>query len=154
MINTIAKVLIVEKNCARLIGLAIWLTQFPKLQVYASLSEQNLKDLSDRGLSYDYDLVVYGLETDNNEEFPLQLAMALSLIRKMKALQSRPMIIMLANNLISEQTSNINTEINQQLLKESDGQLYLTDSLIDFHREINRLLSYRKAIAMITAKAG
>ncbi len=154
MIDTIARVLIIEKNCAQLIALTIWLTQFPQLQVHGNMPEQNLKRSIDISLTSNYDLVIYSLEIDHNEEFPLELAIALSLIRKLKSEQNRPAIILLANPLINKQTNNINTQINQQLLKESDGQLYLTDSLIDFYREINRLLSYRKAINMIIAKAG
>jgi len=154
MIDTVAKVLIIEKNCAQLIALTLWLTQFPQLQVHASMSEQNLKKSMDMSLAFNYDLIIYSIEIDSNEEFPLDLAMALSLIRKLKSKQNRPAIVLLANPLINKQTNSINTQINQQLLKESDAQLYLTDSLIDFYREINRLLSYRKAINMIIAKAG
>jgi hypothetical protein len=154
MIDPIAKVLIIEKNCAQLIALTVWLTQFPQLQVHGSMSEKNLKKSDERNLITNYDLIIYGLEIDNNEEFPLELAMALSLIRKLKSTQNSPAIILLANHLSSKPTSNINRQINQQLLKESDGQLYLTNSLIDFHKEINRLLSYRKVIDIVTAKAG
>lgn len=154
MIDTVAKVLIIEKNCAQLIALTIWLTQFPQLQVHGSMSEQNLKKSIDTSYISNYDLVIYSLEIDSSDELPLELAMALSLIRKLKSKQNRPAIILLTNPSINKQTTNINTQINQQLLKESDAQLYLTDSLLDFYREINRLLSFRKAINRITAKAG
>jgi len=154
MIDSIARILIIEKNCAQLIALTIWLTQFPQLQVHGNMPEQNLKRSTDISLTFNYDLVIYSLEIDHNEEFSLEPAIALSLIRKLKSEQNRPAIILLANPLINKQTTSINSQINQQLLKESDTQLYLTDSLIDFYREINRLLSYRKAINLITAKAG
>jgi hypothetical protein len=152
--NNIAKVLIIEKNCAQLIALTVWLKQFPELHVQGTMSADTLKQSIEKDSVSEYDLVIYGLEIGNSDEVPLELAMALSLIRKIKSRANRPAIILLCHYLTNNQTNNITAQISQQLLRESNGQLYLTDSLVDFHHEIIQLLSSRRAASILTARAG
>jgi hypothetical protein len=147
-----ARILIIEKNCAQLIALTVWLKQFPELHVQGTLSGNDLKQSIEK--DSEYDLIIYGLEISNSEEVPLELAMALSLIRKIKSRVNRPAIVLLSHYLTNDQTNNTTTQISQQLLRESDGQLCLTDSLIDFHHEIISLLSYRRATSILTAMVG
>lgn len=153
MENT-AKVLIIEKNCAHLIALTVWLKQFHYLHVQGTMSGESLKIPADKDNVSEYDLIIFGLEIGNSEEVPLELAMTLSLIRKIKSRADRPAIVLLSHYLTNDQTNNTTTQISQQLLRECDGQLHLSDSLIDFHNEITRLLSYRKATSILTARVG
>ncbi len=152
--DDIAKVLILEKNCAQLIALTVWLQQFPELDVVGSMSVTELKQSIDKNLTLEYDLIIYGLEIGNSEEVPLELAMSLSLVRKVKSKAYAPAVILLTNCLNEGQTNNTTTQMSHQLLRESDAQLLMTDSLKDCYREITRLLSYKYANKTPAIKAG
>ncbi len=153
MKNT-AKVLLIEKNCAQLIALTVWLKQFPEMHVHGTMFEKDFRESVDQSSAINYDLIIYGLETADGEEIPLELAMALSLIRKINAKAIRPLIILLTHHLICTPRNHITSQMFQQLQKESDGQICWSDSLRDSHQTITRLLSQRQAVNIITAKAG
>ena len=152
--ENIAKVLLIEKNCAQLIALTVWLKQFPELHVNGTMSEKDLWQSVDLDSSTNYDLIIYGLEITDSDEVPLELAMALSFIRKTNAKANSPIIILLTRQLSQFNKNNITSQICQQLLKESDGQLCWTDSLQNFGRQITTMLSQKKASAILTSKVG
>ena len=149
-----AKILIVDDNCAQLIALTIWLTQFPQLQVQGNMYLKSFREHGDLVFANGYDLIIFGMEIDQANEFPINQILALASIRKAKEEQNKPAIIMLADGWSGQHINNAYKSVNQQLLKESDGRVYLADSLLDFHIEINRILSYRRAISKLDVKAG
>ncbi len=143
-INNRAKILIVEHKSAQLIGLTIWLSQFAELQVFGSLSGNNLRAGFENRLPAEYDLIIFGLEMVRSEEIPFRLIADFSLLRKLKSKMEIPILLLLSSGSAGKNGNNMGEQIYDQIFNECDSVLSSDHTLNYIHTEINHLLARKQ----------